>query len=375
MTTPPFWGSNKLDTFVAQSFQIDTPGSWSGSSAGSTLTSTVDNFSALAEGENLVGLEVEIVDTDGSTSNAKAIISAYDSSSGVTFKSLNTKHVALADGDTVYVIGNAQGEGTGSPTSWSTQPRVVWNSTQIEKTSLKITGTLYKMAKLRATKLNELVRLQQNKAREHVIQRERKLLFGERVNGNDAPLGHLTDSNGNLIRTTMGIIPAFETYGITSGDAQNVFTASVASYDFDDFVEDTAKMFQYIPNDGTLTAQCGMDAMNFWSKVGSGTGFIGNTGKTINISESGQGKIGYNYKELESPSGMIRLVWNPLLRNRYKGHMILLDKGTVNRVIYRDAMYQTAIQDNDYDGQKDQYFSDEGLGIQNLKKNSMMILS
>jgi hypothetical protein len=63
------------------------------------------------------------------------------------------------------------------------------------------------------------------------------------------------------------------------------------------------------------------------------------------------------------------------MRNNYAGHMVMLDKGTVNRVIYRNPAYQTAIQENDFDGQKDQFFSDEGIGVTNLKKNSMMVLT
>ena len=370
---PDFKVFEEDDTFVNQQFDINAAGTWSGATAGSTVTVAVDNFVALAEGTNLEGLEVEVVDTDGTTTNAIALITNYNAGTNeVTLKALKASPVALAGGDTAYVIGNARAEGSRSPEAWSTQPRVVWNSAQIEKTPIEITGTLYKMAKLRATKLNELTRLQQNKAREHLIQRERKLLFGYRVNGNDAPTGHFTDSDGQPIRTTMGIIPMFDDYGITSGSSQNVFTVNSASYDYDNFVDDAVKMFQYIPNSGYLTAQVGSSAFSFWNKVTSGSGFIGNTGVSIQTQTTNDGRFGYQYKELISPSGIIRLVWNPLLKNKYSGHMIMIDEGTVARVLFRNPMYQTAIHENDFDGQKDQYFSDEGLLVTNLKKNSLM---
>jgi hypothetical protein len=266
------------DTFVGQQFYLGnvSDGTWDGTTPGSSTTQPVDvlSFKALAYGENLVGLEVEIFNGSG-VIKARALITAIGSGDTVTFRFLGGGSGTggapgdIEIGDEVHIIGNAQAEGTRSPEAWSTQPRVVWNSAQIEKTSLEITGTLYSMAKLRATKLNELVRLQQNKAREHMIQRERKNLFGWRVGGNDSPIGHLTDGEGKPIRTTMGIIPMFIEYGITDENRpdQNVFTRSKASYNFDDFVDDTVKMFQYIPNDGTLTAQVGMDALGFWRRL------------------------------------------------------------------------------------------------------------
>lgn len=364
------------DNYVNQQFAVNTTIStnWSSPSVGDTATFNTDGYKALAPGENLKGLEIEIWDSTGSTRKGVGLITDYSSTGdAVTVKFLGNAGStggALADNDVCYVIGNAQGEGTRSPKGWSSQPSTVWNSAQIEKTVMEITGTLYEMA-LRGSKVNELVRLQQNKMKEHLLQRERKMLFGERAGGTSAPTGHTVDANGNLVRTTAGMIPLFEQYGKTSGDDQNVFDVAVASYDYDQFVDDTQKIFQYIPSAGLMTAQTGGNALSFWNKLGA-NGFIGNIGATVQIGERGSGVIGYNYKVLETPHGMIRLVWNPLLRGIYAGHMLINDSETVKRGVYRTPQFQTAIQENDYDGQKDQYFSDEGLVVTDLRKNFLM---
>ena len=371
------------DNFVNQKFAVDGSPStnWSGSSSavGQTATFATDGYSALGAGNNLEGLEVEIWDTSSSPNVRKgvALITDYSSSSDtVTVKFIGnygSNAGAIADDDEVFVIGNAQAEGSRSPETWNSQPSTVWNSAQIEKTKLEITGTLYSAA-LRGSKVNEFVRMQKNKMREHLIQRERKLLFGERAGGTGAPTSHLTDSNGKVIRTTAGMIPLFKQYGQTSGDAQNVFTVTAASYDYDQLVDDTQKIFQYIPTSGYMTAQVGGDMLSFWNKIGS-NGFVGNMGADVRIAEKGTGTLGYNYKVLETPHGIIRLVWNPLLRGLYSGYMLINDSSTVQRGVYRSPEYQTAIHENDFDGQKDQYFSDEGLVVTDLRKNSLMTLA
>ena len=383
------------DDWMNQKFAVNgTPNDGTWAAAGDTINFNADGEVAIALGENLEGLVVEVwAQTGGSPTTLKGVgrVTSYVSGATdeITVKRLGSigSGAAVIDDDLVYVIGNAQAEGSGSPEAWSTQPQIVWNSAQIEKTPIEITGTLYEAA-LRGTKVNEFARMQASKAKEHMIQRERKLLFGVRQNGIGAPsasAGHHLDSAGKPIRTTMGMIPMFDSSigGVTSGEYQNVFTVTAATYDFDNFVDDTEKIFQYIPMDGFLTAQVGSQMMSFWNKIGSGAGFVGNTmnqiasaaGSGIAVGVHATGQIGYNYKTLETPHGVIRLVWNPLLRDRYAGKMLITDDSTIKRGVYRSPKYETAIHANDYDGQKDQYFSDEGLVVTSIRKNFLMNLA
>lgn len=367
------------DNYVNQQFTVkgSPSANWDGDSGdpGQVATFEADGFKAIGSGDNLKGLEVEIWNSANTVRKGVGIVTGYNASGNtVTVKFIGNyggNSGQLADDDNVYVIGNAQAEGSRSPESWHSQPSTVWNSAQIEKTSLEITGTLYEAA-LRGSKVNEFIRMQKNKMKEHLIQRERKLLFGERAGGTGSPTAHLVDDSGKLIRTTAGIVPLFNQYGKKTGSEQNVFDVE-SDYDYDKLVDDTQKIFQHLPEAGYLSAQVGGDMLSFWNKIGS-NGFVGNMGADVRIAEHGSGTLGYNYRALETPHGIIRLTWNPLLRGNYSGHMIITDKSTVQRGIYRAPKYETAIQENDFDGQKDQYFSDEGLVVTDLRKNSLMVL-
>lgn len=373
---PDFKMFEEDDNFVNQKFVVnDVDGAtWS---AGAATIAAADGAVAINLGSNLIGLECEIRAVTTGVLRAVAVITNY-SSGQITFKSLGNPEGSvtnITDNDVVYVVGNAQAEGQRSPYGWTSQPRVVWNSCQIQKTPFRITGSLLQ-ASLRGFS-NELARFRFNKGQEHAIQNERKNLFGYRVDGNAAPTtSMLLDSTDSRypIRTTLGVIPALHKYGITSGDDQNVFSIAAGEYDYDMFVDDSTKWFQYNPG-GRLTLMAGATLINFFHKMGDGNGFLGNSGASVQISQSVRGGIGYSFREVFTPSGVVELVYNPILRGPYANYGIMVAPGTIKRVQYRTDEYQAAIQENDADYVKDQYFSDDGIMITNLKKNHLLKLA
>jgi hypothetical protein len=372
------------DHFVAQKFLVnDGDGaSWSSDAdVGETAQiAAADNFVALKVGDNLIGLECEIRDNADNSLKSISVITAH-SGGAITFKHLgnpeasNNLAVAIEDNDIVYVIGNVRAEGDTSPTAWSTQPRVVWNSAQIQKTPLQVTGTLLKAA-LRGGWNSELARLRVQKGMEHAIQKERSFLYGMRADGNGAPSAEmLTDgTSGQPMRSTLGVIPALNKYGLTTGSDQNVFSITAGNYDYDQFVDDSGKWFEYNPA-GRLTLMAGQDLINFFHKIEAGNGFLGNSNASIEISHRETGALGYSFREVHTPSGVVELVYNPTLRYYYSGHGILLAPDTIQRVQYRANEYQAGIQANDADYVKDQYFSDEGIMITNLKRLALLKLA
>tara|TARA_Y100000593_G_scaffold92811_2_gene185622 strand:+ start:2238 stop:3554 length:1317 start_codon:yes stop_codon:yes gene_type:complete len=287
----------------------------------------------------------------------------------------------LVDNDVYHVIGNAQGEGETSPEAWSDELKVVYNSTQIFKTPLEITGTLLQ-ASLRGES-SELARLRLQKNQEHKMQKEKAFLFGARVGGTglgesydgtpDETFadGGRTGAGGGLVRTTYGIVSALDYYGNTSGDDQNIFTVGDA-YKYGSFVDDMEKVFQYVPVDGVKKAFCGAGALGYWSKMAGSEGFAGGSGWTVNLSDMKRDSLGFNYKVLETPHGILQLIPTPALRGPYNKYMLVMDESNVFHAQYRSPMYQTNIKtDNGYDGVKDQYFSDEGLGISLIESHSL----
>ena len=349
-------------------------------------TVTVDGASNCSIDDSLIGMICEVW-TDGYGSK-KAII-RVDSVTSSTVVVMNTlwtstgSDIALADNDIFLIIGNAQGEGTTSPEAWADELEVVWNSCQIFKTPLQITGTLL-AASLRGES-SELARLRAQKNQEHKMQKEKAFLFGKRVGGTGLDLqdgstsdsfadGGVLDSDGNLVRTTYGIISAIETYGSSSSsvDYTNIFTVSEASYTYSSFVDDMEKVFQYVPEAGVKRAFVGAGALGYWSKMAGTTGMAGNSGWTVNLSDMRRDSLGFNYKILETPHGILQLIPTPALRGPYNKYMLVVSDENLFHAQYRSSMYQANIKsDNAFDGVKDQYMSDEGVGISVIESHHL----
>jgi len=383
---PDFKMFEEDDTFVDQSFFINdgTPDTWSAATVGGDATiEGLDNFKALVIGENLEGLVVEIRHATTNALQSTSLISDYTSSSSITFQHLGNAEasdngaITITDNAVCTVVGNMRAEGSRAPKGWTSQPRVVWNSAQIQKTPFKITGTLLK-AGLRGYPVPELARLRANKAMEHIMQKERSYLLGVRADGNDAPTTlPITDStSGEPIRSTLGILTALQRYGVSSGTYQNVFNWTAAGYDFDNFLDDMGKMFQYFPAGNRLTLMGGLGLINFFHKLGAGEGMLGSLGSKVNITNLVKDtSVGLVFREFWSPSGILELIYNPLFRgDTYTNYGVVLDRNSVSKVQYRSNEFQAGIQENDADYVVDQYFSDDGIKITNLRKNALIKL-
>ena len=339
-----------------------------------------------------LGLVVEIWDTTKTYKRATAIVSAIQDADEIKVKIIDTASGSdydLVAEDWYIVIGNAQGEGSEAPEAWSDELQVVYNSTQIFKTPLQVTGTL-EAAVLRGES-SELARLRRMKAQEHKMQKEKAFLFGQRVGGTDLggaaydagnrasdvaetfADGGRTDTAGNLVRTTYGIVSALDAYGesTTTHDAQNIFTVS-SSYAYGDFVDDMEKVFQYVPESGVKRAFCGAGALGYWSKMAGASGLAGNSGWTVSLGDMKRDALGFNYRVLETPHGMLQLIPTPALRGPYNKYMAVVSDENLFHAVYRPSIYQTNIKtDNAFDGVKDQYMSDEGVGIQLIESHHL----
>jgi hypothetical protein len=388
--------------WVKQSFHAAS------SEGGSTAEGTegdnfdVDNIVGLPTPDaSWLGLEVEVWDSTETTKKGVAIVTTVTDSDTIQVTGVGNA-LDVVNNDVFHVIGNAHGEGGYSPEAWADELKVVYNSCQIFKNPLEITGTLLEAA-LRGES-SELARLRMQKSQEHKIQKERAFLFGKRIGGtglgesayadgyrgsnvdetfadggiNGPAVGTIADPAGSgagLVRTTYGIIPAIEAYGnsTTTHDYQNIFTASEASYTYANFVDDMEKVFQYVPTSGVKKAFVGAGALGYWSKMAGNSGFAGNNGWSVNLGDMKRDGLGFNYRVLETPHGMLQLIPTPALRGPYNKYMLIVDDDNLFHSQYRASMYQTNIKtDNAYDGVKDQYMSDEGIGITNINSHSLI---
>ena len=339
--------------------------------------------------DSWIGLVCECWNSSETTKLGVVVIKSVTDASHVKVVSLSGAFSPTTS-SVYHVIGNAQGEGMTAPEAWSDELQVVWNSSQIFKTPLQITGTLL-AASLRGES-SELARLRAQKNQEHKMQKEKAFLFGTRVGGTDLggaaydagnksadvaesfADGGRVDSAGNIIRSTYGIVSAMDKYGESgsSYDYQNVFSISEASYTYSNFVDDMEKVFQYVPEAGVKRAFCGAGALGYWSKIAGTSGMAGNSGWTVNMSDMKRDSLGFNYKVLETPHGILQLIPTPALRGPYNKYMLAVSEENLFHAQYRSPMYQTNIKtDNAFDGVKDQYFSDEGVGISLIESHHL----
>lgn len=368
---------------------------------GTQFAVNCDGAEGVSIDSSLIGAVVDIWDTTEATFRGTAVV-VNVSGVSVTFKALGLATSAtqtlgnIVNNDVFRVRTTAAGEGVTSPDASTDELEVVWNSTQIIRTPLELTGTLA-AANLRGQKERERYRI--NKGREHMMKLERALFFGYRTGGiggtaNGAGGGtdssftsHTTDANGKTIRTTMGVIPALLRYGRTSGDQQNVFSNSLASYQFDDFADQMDKIAQYAPGGGEFVAYCGSFAYSAWSKLMSDSTFFA-TGQ-YNV-EPMTTESGLHIKKLFTPSGIvINLVRAAALNyGGDKGRMVIVNPDNVKLVSYRPNLgdagengggsyssvaYNTNIKTDDgYDGIKDEYFSDAGVGLTLADSHALM---
>ena len=329
-----------------------------------------------------IGLTCEVWDglTPGSTKQGVVLITAVagsGSSANFSVKNMNdTGTITSADGSYLIVVGSAYGEGTVAGSAWADELQVVYNQCQIFKTPLQITGTILQAA-LRGES-SELARLRDQKSQEHKIQKERAFLFGRspiNITGAFSD-DDLTDANSNQVRATMGIIPAVEKHGDTSGADQSRFTITEASYSYGDFVDDMEKVFQYVPEAGVKRAFCGAGALSYWSKMAGSSGMAGNSGWTVNLGDMKRDALGFNYRVLETPHGALQLIPTPALRQTYNKTMLVVSDENLFHAQYRAPKFQANILTDDaYDGVKDQYMSDEGIGVSLIESHKLFQIS
>ena len=385
---PVFKMFEHRNPWVKQSFHFGAAVTIGDPDTGATsAVIAVDNITGLEAGATAAwqGLIVEAWNAAETSRLAVLMIIDADGGSDVTCKALWTNDdgsYATSDGDVCHVIGNAQGEGEESPEAWADELQVVWNSCQIFKTPLEITGTLLQ-ASLRGES-SELARLRLQKNQEHKMQKEKAFLYG--VRGDSASAGGTnldhdnadtfddfgrTGPGGGKVRTCYGIVAALNEYGASSGDDQSVYTID-SSYKYGDFVDDMEKVFQYVPTNGVKRAFCGAGALGYWSKMAGSEGFAGGSGWTVNLSDMKRDTLGFNYKILETPHGILQLIPTPALRGPNNKYMLIIDEDNMFHSQYRSPMYQTNIKTNNaYDGVKDQYFSDEGIGITLIESHNL----
>ena len=189
---------------------------------------------------------------------------------GVTIKNLGcaTQATFLAvkptENSHFIVTHSLSADGSVAPKAASDELEMIYNSCSIIETAIQVTGSLYEAA-LRGYS-SELARLRNDRTMLHKMKLNNMYYNGMRSSGiggtaygasdtDDTAFAvtsidsSATSTTGSIIRSGMGVITALQRYGRSdiTHDEQNIFTVNQATYKYDHFVDDTAKIFQYVP--------------------------------------------------------------------------------------------------------------------------------
>ena len=281
----------------------------------------------------------------------------------------STGYNILSDNDKCQIIGTSFGEGTGSPDAWAKTMDDDYGYTQIFKTSAEMSNTAI------ATKYrgyaDEWSRIWNLKLREHKVDIERAMLFGQRA-------------RQDSIQYTEGIVGHCVLNGAPSnGDAALSYTPGAAyqrtvaegEFTYDRILGDLEVL--YDPARGGSSAKlalAGLPVMTLFNKFGAG-GILKETYDANNSirydvnKEYIEGSYGHKLLQVQTIHGDLNLVREPLFRGFSNSYMMIVDMGQVayrplvGNGVNRDTHVITNVQSADEDLRKDMVLTEAGLEI------------
>jgi hypothetical protein len=281
---------------------------------------------------------------------------------------------AIADGDKCQIVGTAFEEGSGSPDVWSKSLDDDFGYTQIFKTAAEMTNTA--IATNYRGYANEWDRIWNLKLREHKVDIERAMLFGQkgRQNGIQSSAGLVGDI---IVRTQAG------TPGSLSYSAGNPYFAAAASTSitYDTILSDMEVFFD--PARGgssSKLALAGLPVISYFNKLGAdafvnksivdGTSTAVNDVSNLRYNMSARdGAFGHKVQMINTVHGDLNLIREPLFRGMSGGMLLLADmnqlayRPLVGNGINRDTSITTNVQQADEDLRKDMILTEAGLEI------------
>ena len=308
-----------------------------------------------------VRIDSAVTDTGSANTFTGRIISLPSSD-------FSTGYNVLSDNDKCQVIGTSFEEGSGSPDVWSKSLDDDYGYTQIFKTAAEMTNTAI------ATKYrgyaNEWQRIWNLKLREHKVDIERAMLFGQRnrVDG---------------IQYTEGIVGhVVANSAPTSGDSDLSYSPGAAynrtlaegEFTYDRLLTDFEVVFD--PARGGSSAKlalAGLPVMSLFNKFGAGgllkENYDVNTMQQLNMDGYVKGSYGHKILAVNTIHGDLNLVKEPLFRQFSSAYMMIVDMQQVayrplsGNGLNRDTHIITNVQQADEDLRKDMIMTEAGLEI------------
>tara|TARA_A100001391_G_scaffold339_2_gene775 strand:- start:3595 stop:4989 length:1395 start_codon:yes stop_codon:yes gene_type:complete len=370
----------KID-YTSREFQVKSDfGGVSSLTAGTTFTMEVETLdSTAASVDFLVKGMVLAVKTAAAYGNAILRVedapADHGAHSSFTAKVISVSAAsgsdAVAAEDRCQIIGSAYAEGTGSPDVFSDSFDDNYGYTQIFKTAAEITNTA--MATNMRGVANEFERVLAQKMREHKIDIERAMLFGQkaRVGGiqyTEGLVGHIIK---NSTFVDAGASAPSNALSYESGKAY-AKTYTTGELTYDNLLSDFEVLFD--PARGGSNerlALASLPVISYFNKMG-GTSFSENSTNgsqyRLNMDELA-GSFGHKLMEIDTVHGSVYLVKEPLFRGHSSGLMLMADmsklyyRPLVGNGMNRDTEVIENVQGADEDLRKDMIITEAGLEV------------
>ena len=349
------------------------------SAAGSLTTVTFDTAGGASVDWLVKGMVIAIGEDDDSTNQPAHNIVRVESlsdSGAYTTASVRTiskagaasAELAVDDNTKCMVIGTSFEEGSGSPDVWSRELDNDYGYTQIFKTACELTNTA------RATRYrgyaDEWQRIWNLKLREHKVDIERAMLFGQRASIQG--IQYSEGIAGQIMKNSQS--NAVVGGGQVSYNEGEAYFKSVtaAEWTYDDMLSDLEVIFDPARGgNSSKLALCSLPVISQFNKMGDG-GFIDNSTASTQAQymiERAQGSFGHRVTKVDTIHGDITLIKEPLFRGLAAGFMCMVDldhvsyRPLVGNGLNRDTHIVTNVQSDDEDLRKDMILTEAGLEV------------
>jgi len=272
--------------------------------------------------------------------------------------------MTIADNAQCTVIGTSFEEGSGSPDVWSQELENGFGYTQIFKTACEMSNTA--RATVYRGYADEWQRLWNLKLREHKIDIERAMLFGQQATR--AGIQYTDGVVGQIVRNST----------VEGGGAQLSYTEDKAYYKsntaaewtYDDLLTDFEVI--YDPARGGGASKLGLASLpviSFFNKMTDGFIEQSVTNQTRYNLDRAEGTFGHKVMKIETIHGDLTLVKEPLFRTFAAGFLAIVDldhvsyRPLVGNGVNRDTSITTNVQQADEDLRKDMILTEAGLEV------------
>jgi len=318
----------------------------------------VEDSSTNQPAHNIVRIE-SVSDVGSKTTCTVRVISKAGAS---------TDELSVPNDTNCMVVGTSFEEGSGAPDVWSRELDNDYGYTQIFKTACELTNTA------RATRYrgyaDEWQRIWNLKLREHKVDIERAMLFGQRASINS--IQYSEGICGQIMKNSQSNIVAGGGQ-VSYNDGEAYFkSVTAAEWTYDDILTDFEVIFD--PARGGTSSKlalCSLPVISQFNKMGS-TGFINysTTSTTAQyMIERAEGAFGHKVTKVDTIHGDVTLVREPLFRSLASGFMCMVDldhvsyRPLVGNGLNRDTHIITNVQSDDEDLRKDMILTEAGLEV------------